>query len=296
MLNRIASSRPKGLHYLLLGALLGCAAPAHAQIYSWHDATGNLVLSNRKPAASASVQSYAVPQATAFRSTRPAAESRGRAFDDLIAEHAKANGVRADLVRAVMQVESAFNPNARSPKGAMGLMQLMPATVKQFGVRNPFNASENVRAGVAYLRELLDRYSNNEELALAAYNAGPGAVDKHGQSVPPYKETQSYVAQIDKLAARPIETRGNQIYRVTEVIDGREVVRYTDRKPTTGGYDLVSLAARASTARTCRAPLVRCATRAPRSRISIVPDNPIAPATTETRYSPRSTANKSNRS
>jgi hypothetical protein len=244
MLNRIASGRLEGLRYLPLCAILlcmlGAAAPAHAQIYSWRDASGNLVLSNRKPAASASVPSYAVPQATSFRVTRPAVESRGRAFDDLIAEHAKANGVRADLVRAVMQVESAFNQYARSPKGALGLMQLMPATIRQYGVKNPFNPAENVRAGVAYLRDLLDRYSNNETLALAAYNAGPGAVDKHGQSVPPYKETQSYVAQIDKLAARPIETRGNQIYRVTEVIDGREVVRYTDRKPTTGGYDLVN--------------------------------------------------------
>jgi soluble lytic murein transglycosylase-like protein len=116
----------------------------------------------------------------------------------------------------------------------MGLMQLMPSTMRQYGVLNAFNPAENVRAGVAYLRELLNRYSDNEELALAAYNAGPGAVDKHGQAVPPYRETRNYVAQINKMvgSSRRVEDRGHQIYKVTEIIDGREVVRYTDKKPT----------------------------------------------------------------
>jgi soluble lytic murein transglycosylase-like protein len=220
---------------------LAAAGPAHAQIYSWRDAKGNLVLSNRRPAASTELASYAVPRAQGLRATRSVAAERARAYDDLIVEHSRTYNVRADLVRAVMQVESAFNPSARSPKGAMGLMQLMPATAKQYGVRNAFNPAENVRAGVAYLRELLDRYQNNEELALAAYNAGPGAVDKHGQSVPPYRETQDYVAQINKMAARPIELRGASIYRVTETTpDGRPIVRYTDKKPTTGIYDVIS--------------------------------------------------------
>src|SRR4029453_3704437 len=87
------------------------------------------------------------------------------------------------------------------------------------------------------LRALLDRYRNNEELALAAYNAGPGAVDKHGQSVPPYRETQDYVAHINRMAGRPIELRaGTRIYKVVDIIDGREFVRYTDQKPKTGSY------------------------------------------------------------
>ena len=214
------------------------AAPASAQIYTWRDANGNLVLSNRPQQGSSAVRSYAVPKADNVRATRYVAAERGHVFDDIIGVHSRLNGVRADLVRAVMQVESAFNPDARSPKGALGLMQLMPATIRQYSVSNAFNPSENVRAGVAYLRYLLDRYQNNEELALAAYNAGPGAVDKHAQSVPPYRETRNYVAQINQMAARPLEMRDTSIYKVTETIDGRPIARYTDKKPSTGAYEI----------------------------------------------------------
>jgi soluble lytic murein transglycosylase-like protein len=222
MLNRIG----------IAALLLGLSAPAQAQIYSWRDANGNLVLSNKRQGSAAPLASYAVPKADGVRATRSAVSTRARVYDDLISEHSRSNGVRADLVRAVMQVESGFNPYARSPKGAMGLMQLMPATARQYGVKNAFNPAENVRAGVAYLRELLDRYQNNEELALAAYNAGPGAVDKHGQSVPPYRETQSYVAQINRMAGKRATVAGSSFYKVTEVINGREVTKYTDKKPT----------------------------------------------------------------
>jgi len=99
--------------------LLGLSTPARAQIYSWRDAGGNLVLSNRRPATTLPVASYAVPKAQGLRVTRPAMADRGRAFDDLIIEHSRRHAVRPDLVRAVMQVESGFNPSARSPKGAM---------------------------------------------------------------------------------------------------------------------------------------------------------------------------------
>jgi soluble lytic murein transglycosylase-like protein len=149
------------------------------------------------------------------------------------------NNVRTDLVRAVVQVESGFNPYARSSKGALGLMQLMPATIRQFGVRNPYNPVENVRAGVAYLRQLLDRYADNEELALAAYNAGPGAVDRHGQVVPPYKETKDYVSRINRMVQRPIEPRSKTVYKITEVVDGQTVVRYSDQKPARGSYEIL---------------------------------------------------------
>ena len=235
---------PRGVLRYVLGALtfvmfcLGLAAQASAQIYSWRDGNGNLVVSNL-PRNGAQL-SYAVSQAESVRATRPAvAIERSLAYDDLISAHARLQSVRTDLVRAVVQVESGFNPYARSPKGALGLMQLMPATIQQFGVRNPFNPIENVRAGVAYLRALLDRYQNNEQLALAAYNAGPGAVDKHGQNVPPYKETQSYVLRINQMAGRPIQMHRSQIYKTTEVVDGRTVPRYSDHQPTTGSYEVV---------------------------------------------------------
>jgi soluble lytic murein transglycosylase-like protein len=224
----------------VVGAL-AVSVPAQAQIYSWRDANGKLVLSNkRQDAATHEVQTYDVPQATSVRATRFAAAARARSYDDLIEEHCRTHSVRPDLVRAVMQVESGFNPLARSPKGAIGLMQLMPATARQYGVVNPYNPAENVRGGVAYLRELLDRYDNKEELALAAYNAGPGAVDKHGQTVPPYRETRNYVAQINQISGPRVETRGDRIYKVTETIDGREVVRYTDKKPVSGTFVVVA--------------------------------------------------------
>ena len=244
MLIRIATGAAKLLrtrgYAVALGAALffGVSSPASGQIYTWRDANGNLVLSNRPLLGSSAVRSYSVPKADNVRATRYVTAERGHAFDDIISVHSRLNGVRADLVRAVMQVESAFNPYARSPKGALGLMQLMPATIRQYSVSNPFNPTENVRAGVAYLRHLLDRYQDNEELALAAYNAGPGAVDRHGQSVPPYRETRNYVAQINQMAARPLEMRVNSIYKVTETIDGRPIVRYTDKKPSTGVYEI----------------------------------------------------------
>jgi len=232
----------------VLAALCLTLAPASAgaQIYSWRDANGHLVLGNTpRPGAGAAgagqvVRSYPVPQSDAIRTTNRVTSDRVKMYEGLITEHARLNDVRPELVRAVVQVESAYNPYARSPKGASGLMQLMPATAVQFGVKNAFNPEENLRAGVKYLRELLNRYANNEELALAAYNAGPKAVAKYGEKVPPYKETKNYVMRINGISAKPIERRdANRIYKVTEIVDGRQVVRYTDKKPATGTYTVV---------------------------------------------------------
>jgi hypothetical protein len=86
----------------------------------------------------------------------------------------------------------------------------------------------------------LDRYQNNETLALAAYNAGPAAVDRHGQSVPPYRETQNYVQRINRMTGPPTKMRDNRIYKTTEVLDGRSVPRYSDHKPASGGFEVVS--------------------------------------------------------
>ena len=117
-----------------------------------------------------------------------------RSYDDLIKLASRRHGVPAALVKAVIHAESAFNPRAVSPKGAMGLMQLMPATAQLLGVAKPFHASQNVQGGTRYLRSLHDRYGSWTH-TLAAYNAGPSAVD-HYRGVPPYAETRQYVKRV----------------------------------------------------------------------------------------------------
>jgi soluble lytic murein transglycosylase-like protein len=214
-----------------LCALAGLSRPAEAQIYSWRDSSGVLTISDRPqnggPRAARSIAVQVSPALVARSNPQ---------FEPLIRQHASQRGIRPDLVRAVIQVESAFNPRAVSPKGAMGLMQLMPATAKQFGVIDPFNPAENIRAGVSYLRQLLDRYDHDEQLALAAYNAGPGAVDKYGSKVPPYKETQNYVLKISGIRGNVRNAPSSRIYRVTEIVDGQPVVKYTNTKPANGDF------------------------------------------------------------
>jgi soluble lytic murein transglycosylase-like protein len=185
---------------------------------------------------------YAVPRSS-VRTTRAAATSpRAAAFDEVIEAHATAQGVSPDLVRAVIQVESAFNPQAVSSKGAMGLMQLMPATARELGVVNPFLPEENIRGGVAYLRQLLDKYDRNVELALAAYNAGPGSVAKYG-TVPPYRETQAYVKKVTGASGPAVPAvPDTTIYKWVDTSGGTAVVRYGNKPPK--GVDAVPVGRR----------------------------------------------------
>lgn len=215
---------------------------ADAQIYAWRDSHGTLVLSDRTINAPTNI--YMVEGAPTYRTTRPAATAGDvQRYEPLVLDYAAKQSLRPDLVRAVIQVESGFNPLATSPKGAMGLMQLMPQTARELGVRNPYDPAENIRGGTAYLRQLLDRYDGNEELALAAYNAGAGAVDRHGRRVPPYRETQEYVKKVgSRLGRKPdvsLASGKRVVYKTIEIIDGRAVPRYSTERPLSGDYEIV---------------------------------------------------------
>jgi soluble lytic murein transglycosylase-like protein len=178
-------------------------------------------------------------------STRPLASAAERErYEPLIQEHAQRNDLRASLVRAVIQVESGFNARATSSKGAMGLMQLMPATARELRVSDPYDPAENIRGGTIYLRRLIDKYDGNEELALAAYNAGSGAVDRYGKTIPPYRETREYVKKVESARGAATGTSGarnkNVVYKWLEIVNGRAVARYSTKKPVVGSYEIVS--------------------------------------------------------
>lgn len=116
-------------------------------------------------------------------------------FDKHITKYCKEYGIDEKLVRAVIRAESGFNPNVQSPKGAMGLMQLMPGTAKMLGVDDPWDPEQNIEGGIKYLSQLSDKFGGDVERMLAGYNAGPHRVDQYG-GIPPYKETQNYVKKI----------------------------------------------------------------------------------------------------
>jgi len=168
------------------------------------------------------VRSVAItPLVVAPRVLQPAAAKamggeKDLPLSDLVEQTARKYEVDPLLVHAVIEVESGYNPDAVSPKGAQGLMQLMPATARRFGVRNSFRISENLEGGVRYLRYLQEVFQD-DRLALAAYNAGEAAVIKHNWSIPPYPETQSYVYMVGKkLGESRLRQRGQQTARTVE--------------------------------------------------------------------------------
>ncbi len=127
--------------------------------------------------------------------------ARRTRYRDLVLQYAEEFSVDPTLIEAVMRVESCLDRTAVSRAGAQGLMQLMPATAAELGVRDSFNAADNIRGGTRYLSQMLKLFGNDRNLALAAYNAGPGAVRRY-QGIPPYKETQSYVKRVERQYRR----------------------------------------------------------------------------------------------
>jgi soluble lytic murein transglycosylase-like protein len=202
--------------------LLGfAAAPASADIYRFIDENGGAHFSDVRvdsryemylktrvqapeaaPASSSGTTessetgaAMAVTQAPSFRPTGVKVTPR---FTDMIAKVAREQRVEPALLHAVVLAESAYNPQAKSPKGARGLMQLMPDTGKRYGVTDLLNPVKNLTAGAKYLRDLLAMFGNDKSLAVAAYNAGEGAVMRNGNAIPPYAETQAYVPKVLK--------------------------------------------------------------------------------------------------
>lgn len=181
-------------------------------MYSYVDANGVRNYSNKRPkgVANVSVKRVEYPifemetcYACGLRTGVDFSKVRlnTSAYKDEIAKAAREFGVDEAIVRAIIHAESAFRPTALSRVGAQGLMQLMPATARRFGVSDPFDAAENIRGGVQYLSWLLKRFNGDLTLAAAGYNAGEGAVDKY-RGVPPYGETQRYVQRVGVLADR----------------------------------------------------------------------------------------------
>ena len=208
-----------------------------AQIFIVRDANGTTVLSSRR--LDRPTQVFHVPGAPAYRTTTEGLPRNAELFEELVQEHSQKHSLRPELVRAVIQVESGFDPRATSPKGAMGLMQLMPDTARSLGVVNAYDPEENIRGGTAYLRQLLNKYGS-EQLALAAYNAGPGAVDRY-DGVPPYRETKDYVRKVgSKAGATTNAPKRTVLYKWFEIIEDRIVPKFTQDPPRRGPYEVLN--------------------------------------------------------
>lgn len=174
--------------------------------YTYKDANGGILLTDRKMNGTnytkVNVTYYADSNMHTYKNwgrsesaVLPSFSQNKNAFDQIIKDAANQHGLAEGLIKAVMHTESGFNTNARSPVGAQGLMQLMPATAKRFNVGNSFDPQQNIHGGAKYLSFLLKRFQGNVSLTLAAYNAGEGNVKKYG-GIPPFKETQDYVQRV----------------------------------------------------------------------------------------------------
>lgn len=203
---------------LAVGSLAFCAMPASAQIVKVADDSGRNFFINANPqpvklaSATKSRTNIYLPAETSLTGrSRSALDVDRDGVDKLVREASDRHKVDPALVRAVIETESNWNPKAFSHKGAGGLMQLIPTTAQRYGAYDVFDPQQNIDAGVKYLRTLLERYNGNLDLALAAYNAGEGAVDRaHG--VPSFRETRDYVQKVQNAYFRPGSGRMSDAY------------------------------------------------------------------------------------
>lgn len=190
---------------MLCAGVAGFAQLAAADIFMRTDENGVVVLTN-VPSEPGFERILAEPVERIAARNEPLREplnGKGRArFGEAIAAAAQQHGVSGALLHAVIEAESNYNPNAVSPKGAVGLMQLMPTTARQYGVSDSRNPIANIGAGARYLKDLLAMFNNDLAMAVAAYNAGPQSVIRSGIAIPPYRETQRYVPKVLSLYQR----------------------------------------------------------------------------------------------
>jgi soluble lytic murein transglycosylase-like protein len=194
----------RAVSWVLVLALGAFAPLCRADIYAYTDSSGTTHFSNvpddsrYRLIVRAPVETPAGVPADARRAA--AWLARSGEYDAAIARAADAAKVQAELVRAVIVVESGFNPRAISRRGAVGLMQLLPSTAHRYGAFNAFDAEQNIHAGAHYLADLIARFGKDKlELVLAAYNAGENAVERYGRRIPPYKETRAYVPNVLRM-------------------------------------------------------------------------------------------------
>jgi len=192
-------------HHMATLLLLGCGLcrPGWADIYVYTADDGTVSLSNVPTDERYTVLIAAPKQTVAAAPAAAATVRKGQSglarkagYDQIVDEVSRAYGLESALLHAVISVESRYDPKAVSRKGAAGLMQLMPQTAKRYGVADAFDPRQNLDGGARYLRDLLRMFNNNQSLALAAYNAGEHAVAKHGNRIPPYRETLHYVPRV----------------------------------------------------------------------------------------------------